>query len=429
VGRSKWIGLALVVLMGGSITAWALQTRAEVHVATAPVSQGPITRRVAATGTLQAVTTVEVGAQVSGIVQSLSADFNSFVHAGQVIARLDPSVYDAQLREAQAALGQTQAALGRANADVLGLQTAREDAQTKLTRAEELAAKQILTQSDLDAARIAMDEAKADLTSGHAAVAEAEAAVAQAKATVDQAAVNLDHTIIRSPIDGIVIDRSVDVGQTLAASVQSPVLFRIAADLTRMQVQVDIDEADVGGVTTGDTVTFGVESYPNETFSGVLSQVRLQPVAQVSVTATTIPASAVSAATSQVASVVSYAGIVEVSNPDQRLRPGMTADLVLRGSRRASAIRIPNNALSFRPPPDVWEALGTKGPSPAVNGEPRTSEDRRPLEVWEYDGKQFTPVRIATGLADDRWTELVGGGLRPGDTLVTSATVQRRHRL
>ena len=210
--RSIWLGVGLIAVVGGSATVWALHTVSEVRVTTAPVTAGPITRRVAATGTLQAVTTVELGVQVSGIVQSLSADFNSFVHAGQVVARLDPSSYDAQLREAQAAQAQAQAALGRAEADVLGFQTAREDAQMKLTRAEALAENQLITQSDLDAARIAIDEARADLASGQAGVVEARAAIAQAKAAVDQAAVNLDHTIIRSPIDGIVIDRTVDVG-------------------------------------------------------------------------------------------------------------------------------------------------------------------------------------------------------------------------
>jgi HlyD family secretion protein len=412
------------VALVGSATAWALQTTSEVHVTTSPVTAGPITRRVVASGTLQAVTTVEIGAQVSGIVQSLSVDFNSFVHAGQVIARLDPSSYDAQLRQAEAGRAQAQAALGRAEADVQGFQTAREDAQTKLSRAEALAARQLITQSDLDAARIAMDEAKADVASGQAGIAEAKAAVDQATAAVTQAAVNVEHTIIRSPIDGIVIDRAVDIGQTLAVSVQSPELFRIAADLTRMQVQVDIDEADVGGLTTGDVVTFEVESYPNQTFSGTLSQVRLQPVAELSVPATTVPTSTTAAVTTQIAAVVSYTGIVDVANPDQRLRPGMTAELILRGARRANVVRIPNNALSFRPPLDVLHALGT---SPA-SFTPPSRGDANQREVWTYDGKQFTPIFVEAGLADDGWTELLSGAVGAGDPLVTSATVQRRRR-
>ena len=427
--RSTWIGLGLFLTAGTGLAAWALQTTAEVQVTTSPVTAGPITRRVAATGTLQAVTTVEVGAQVSGIVQSLAADYNAFVRAGEVIARLDPSSYDAQLREARAALAEAQAVQGQAEAAVLGFQTAREDAQTKLTRAEALAGEALIPQSDLDAARIAMAEADADLTSGMAGVNQARAAVDASKASVNQAVINVEHTIIRSPIDGIIIDRGVDVGQTLAASVQSPMLFRIAADLTHMQVQVDIDESDVGGLTTGDVVPFDVDAYPNQSFSGTLSQVRLEPIAELTTTATTVPTATVAATTSQVAAVVTYTGIVDVANPDQRLRPGMTAELVLRGSRREHAIRIPNNALSFRPPADVLRALGANGsPLPAAHAA-QAQTDQKPLEVWEYDGKTFTPIPVTAGLADDGWTELLSGAVRTGDALVTSAALQRRHRL
>jgi HlyD family secretion protein len=421
--------LALLLTVASVLAGWALQTTAEVHVTTSPVTVGPITRRVAATGTLQAVTTVEVGAQVSGIVQSLAADYNSFVRAGEVIARLDPSSYDAQLREARAALAEAQAVLGQAEAAVLGFQTAREDAQAKLARAEALAGEQLIPQSDLDAARIAMAEANADLASGTAGVNQARAAVDASRASVNQAVINVEHTIIRSPIDGIIIDRGVDVGQTLAASVQSPMLFRIAADLTRMQVQVDIDESDVGGLTTGDVVPFDVEAYPNQSFSGTLSQVRLQPVAELTTTATTVPTSTAPAVTSQVAAVVTYTGIVDVANPDQRLRPGMTAELVLRGSRREHAIRIPNNALSFRPPSEVLRVLGSNGPSLPVANAARARTDQKPLEVWEYDGKTFTPIPVTAGLADDGWTELLSGSVRSGDALVTSAALQRRRRL
>jgi HlyD family secretion protein len=383
---------------------------------------------VATTGTLQAVTTVELGVQVSGIVQSLSADFNSFVHAGQVVARLDPSSYDAQLREAQAAQAQAQAALARAEADALGFQTARDDAQVKLTRAEALAENQLITQSDLDAARIALDEARADLASGQAGVVEARAAIAQAKAAVDQAAVNLDHTIIRSPIDGIVIDRTVDVGQTLAASVESPVLFRIAASLTDMQVQVNVDESDVGGMMPGDAASFEVESYPNETFHGTLSQVRLQPIAQLTTPATTVPTSTSPGVTTQVATLVSYIAIVDVQNADERLRPGMTAEVLLPGSRREQAVRIPNSALSFRPPTEVLGALGATAAASPPSGTTHAAGGQL-RQVWEYDGKQFTSIPVATGLADDGWTELVSGDVRAGDALVTSAALQRHHRL
>jgi HlyD family secretion protein len=421
-----WFKLALltaVVLAGAA--AWAFRTTTEVQVSTAPVTDGRIARRLMATGTVQAVTTVEVGTQVSGIVASLGADYNSLVHAGQIIAMLDASSYDAQLREAVAGRAQAEAALKRADADVLGFKTAVEDAQMKLTRAETLWDSQLIPRVDLDAANVGLSEAKADLSGGEASVVQAMAAVDEARAAVDQASVNAQHTVIRSPVDGIVIERRVDVGQTLAASVQSPVLFRIAANLERLQVQVDIDESDVGGLTTGDAATFQVDAYPGETFHGTVSQVRVQPVAQQVATATVVGASTASPATSTVATVVSYTTIVDVSNADERLRPGMTAIVVLPGMRREHAVRIPNSALAFRPPPEVLKAIGEVEPPAPGEGE----YDRTLRAVWKYDGRRFTPIAVRAGVADEGWTELVSGSIRPGDALVTSAVLQNRHRL
>jgi HlyD family secretion protein len=427
--RSRWFSLALLTAVFGALAARAFHTSMEVEVSTAPVTTGAITRRVVATGTLQADTTVDVGSQISGIVESLSVDFNSLVRAGQVVARLDPSSYDAQLREARAALAQAQATFGRTQADVLGFATAVEDARTKLTRAESLAAMQLIPQSDLDAARIALQEANADLAAGEATVDQAKAAVAQAQAVVEQASVTLEHTIIRSPIDGIVIDRNVDVGQTLAASVQAPVLFRIAADLTRMQVQVDVDESDVDGLTPGEAVTFDVESYPGEVFQGTLEQVRLQPIADLTDTTTTIPTASTSATTSAPSTVVTYMAIVEVANPGERLRPGMTAEVVLGGSHREHVVRIPNGALAFRPSAEVLQALGEIEPSVStVDSATQNESDGTPQSVWEYDGQQFTRVPVRVGLSGDSWSELLRGSIRPGDEIVTKAVLQRRSR-
>jgi HlyD family secretion protein len=408
--RSKWLGIAFSATVLGGMTAWTVHTTPDVQIATALVTAGPITRRVVATGSVQAVTTVEVGSQVSGIVQSLEADYNSLVHAGQIVARLDPASYDAQLRQARAALAQAQA-------DVLGFETGVEDAQSKLARAEALAAGRLIPQSDLDAARIATDEANADVRGG-------EAMVIQARAAVDQAMVNLERTIIRSPIDGIVTDRNVDVGQTLAASIQSPVLFRIAADLKHVQVQANIDESDVDGLTLAEPATFEVESYPDETFRGTLSQVRLQPVAEETTTATTVATSTASPTSTAVATVVTYAAIIDVANPDERLRPGMTAEVALGGSRRPSAVRIPNSALAFRPPPEVLLALGETDPSVSDAATVVNDTNTRSRDVWEYDGKRFTPIAVHIGLSDERWTELLSGSIRPGDALVTSAALR-----
>ena len=336
--RANWLGMVFGGTVLAGMTAWGFHATPEVQVERALVTAGAITRRMVATGTVQAVTTVEVGSQVSGIVQSLDVDFNSMVRAGQVVARLNPELYVALLQQARAARDQ-------AEANSLGFKVAVEDAQTKLARAEALGAQQLVDPADLDAARIAMDEARADAQDGEAAVAQANAAVAQAAA-------NLDHTVIRSPIDGIVIDRDVDVGQTLAASMQSPVLFRIASNLAHVQVQVDIDESDVGGLTLGEPATFEVESYPAATFHGTVTQLRLQPVAEQTTIATAVATSTASQASSVVATVVSYTAIIDVANPDERLRPGMTAEVGLAGSRRQSAVRIPNGALAFRPPPE-----------------------------------------------------------------------------
>jgi HlyD family secretion protein len=423
--RSTWFRLALfTAILGGAAAALALRTTTDVQVSTAQVTDGRIARRILAAGTLQAVTTVEVGAEVSGVVESLEADYNSLVHAGQIVARLDASLYDAQLRQAQAARNQAEAALRRADADVMGFKTEVEDARMKLTRAEALSDAHLIPQSDLDAALVAMEEANADLAAGEASVAQAVAALDQAGAAVDQASVSVTHTIIRSPVDGIVIERRVDVGQTLAASVQSPVLFRIAANLERLQVQVDVDESDVGGVTTGDAATFEVDAYPGETFLGTVSQVRTQPVAQQTATTTAVGASTTSQATSAVATVVSYTTIVDVVNADERLRPGMTAEVVLPGTRREHAVRIPNGALAFRPPPEVLQAIGETEPPLAGRG---GENDRALRAVWEYDGRRFTPIPVQAGVADEGWTELVSGSIRPGDALVTSAVLQRRH--
>ena len=415
VTTSPWIRWILaVVFLGLGWAARDFRTSTKVEVSTSAVTAGPITRRIVAVGTLQAVKTVEVGAEVSGVVQSLDADYNSPVHAGQVIARIDPAAYDAQAREARAALAQAQATSARAHADVRRFEVAVEDARTRLTRAVALSKTQIIPQSELDAAGIDLGAATAGLAAGEAAADQAEAAVQQAAAAVEKAAIDVEHTIIRSPIDGIAIERNVSVGQTLAASMQAPVLFRISADLRQMQLQVDVDESDVAGLTPGEPATFEVESYRDETFHGTVTQVRLQPVAAPPAIVPGAPGSTPASAPS----VVSYAVIVDVDNADERLRPGMTAQVALTGARHEHVVRIPDLALQFHPPPDVLRALGeAETPAPEVP------------TVWEFDGTQLTPIAVRAGLAGDGWTELLSGPIRSGDALVTSAVVQRRSGL
>jgi HlyD family secretion protein len=425
--RSNVITLVAAAAVIGGAAAWTFHTTTEVQVTTAAVDTGSISRRIVATGTLQATRTVDVGTQVSGVIDSLSADFNSIVHANEVIARLDPGLYDAALGQARAAQLQAEANLNQARASLQGARTADEDARTKYGRAVALSREQLITASDLDAAKIVQDEATADVRSADAEVADAAAAVQQAAANVNQAQVNLDHTVIHSPIDGIVLSRNVDVGQTVAAAVQAPVLFSIATDLRHLQVQLDVDQSDVGELQVGRPVTFQVESYPDETFRGTVTQVRLQPIAEQSTTATTVSSSTLPQTATSVATVVSYAAMIDVDNPDERLRPGMTAEVLVQGIRHDNVTRLPDNALSFRPSADVLKVLGQPEPSVGELASPGDTT-AKPRAVWKFDGKRFTAIPVRVGLADDQWTELMTGAVHAGDVVVTRADVQRRSR-
>ncbi|OLC84063.1 MAG: hypothetical protein AUH72_02975 [Acidobacteria bacterium 13_1_40CM_4_65_8] len=314
----------------------------EPQVNTAPITRGDIIDTVGATGTLQAVTTVQVGSQVSGNIQWLGADFNSIVKKGQVIARLDPSLFDAQLQQIRANLTQARANLTKAQSDLERTKVQLLDAQQKYARAKELAARSLLPQSDLDAAKTAVDSAQASLASQQATVQQAQAAVTQSQASVNQSQVNLDHTIIAAPIDGIVTQRNVDVGQTVAASMQAPTLFIIAADLTKMQVNANIDESDVGRIRPGQHVTFRVDAYPTDTFEGIVAQIRLQPVV--------------------VQNVTTYGTVIDVPNPQLKLKPGMTANVKVEIAKRTDVLRVPTAALRFRPTPEVFAALNQEVP-------------------------------------------------------------------
>src|SRR5882672_9520260 len=250
------VTLLVVGVIGVSVFAYYnfRQTGPKFTVSTAAVTRGDVVDTVGATGTLQAVTTVQVGTQVSGTIQELHADFNSLVKKGQVLARLDPSLFQTQIEQARANLL-------RSEADVERLRVGLDDAKTKFKRAAELSGRQLLPKSDLDAAEVAVRSAEAQLRS-------AEAQVAQAQAALNQNQVNLEHTVIEAPIDGLVISRNVDVGQTVAASMQAPTLYILAADLTKMQVVANLDESDVGRIRPQQAVTFRVDASPNETFQG-----------------------------------------------------------------------------------------------------------------------------------------------------------------
>src|SRR5262245_45961935 len=336
----------IIAAIGAAVGAvYVRRNGTEIQVNTSPITRGDVIDTVGATGTLQAVTTVQVGSQVSGNISWLGADFNSIVKKGQVIARLDPSLFQAQLQQTSANLTQARANLTKAQSDLERTKVQLTDAQQKFTRAKELAARQLLPQSDLDAAKIAVDTAQAMLASQQATVTQAQAAVSQAQASVNQSQVNVDHTIIVAPIDGIVTQRNVDVGQTVAASMQAPTLFIIAADLTKMQVNANVDESDVGRIRPSQHVTFRVDAYPTETFEGTVAQVRLQPVV--------------------VQNVTTYGTVIDVPNPQLKLKPGMTAHVKVEIAKRTNTRRIPSAALRFRPTPEVFAALNQEVPREA----------------------------------------------------------------
>jgi HlyD family secretion protein len=335
--------LLLIAAIGAGAGAYYFKRGGtEPQVNTAPVTRGDIVDTVGATGTLQAVTTVQVGSQVSGNISWLGADFNSIVRKGQVIARLDPSLFDAQLQQAKANLAQAQANITKAQSDLNRAQVMLTDSQQKYARAKELAERSLLPQSDLDAAKIAVDSAQASLASQQATLTQVQASVKQSEASVNQNQVNLDHTIIEAPIDGIITQRSVDVGQTVAASMQAPTLFIIAADLTKMQVNANIDEADVGRIRPGQHVTFRVDAYPTEDFHGTVAQIRLQPVV--------------------VQNVTTYGTVIDVPNAQLKLKPGMTANVKVEINKRTEVLRVPNAALRFRPTSEMFAALNQAVP-------------------------------------------------------------------
>ena len=368
----------LAIVVAATISVGAFYTR---HGDEAPaftteaVSRGDIVNVVSSTGTLQAVTTVEVGSQVSGTIESLSADFNSMVKKGQLLAKLDQSTFIS-------AVDQAKAALVNAEAEVERLRVAQSAAESALSRARDLASRQLIPAADLQDAETTTALAKAQ-------VVGADARVVQARSSVKSAQVNLEKTVIRSPIDGVVIARNVDVGQTVAASLSAPTLFLIAADLSDMQVNASIDESDVGQVLDGQAVTFRVDAYPNDTFRGTVSQIRLNPT-----TAN---------------NVVTYAAIINARNDELKLKPGMTANVTIEVARRDDVLRVPNAALRFKPDAKTLASVG--GTAPA-------SSSKSPM-VWVTENGRLTAIPVRTGAADATHTEVVDPSFGEGALIVT----------
>jgi HlyD family secretion protein len=518
LGAKKQIilgGAALAVLGVAAYYYWGNQSSAPQYM-TAKVERGNLRNTVTATGTLQAVTTVQVGSQASGTLSALNADFNSLVKKGQVIAQLDPSVSKAQVDQARANLQQARAGLQQSIAGVAGSRAGVSDAQAKMLAArstvqnnqsgvssaqanqavlkaqlddalaflkqqEYLMKSGVIAQRDYDLANTAYKTAEArynqavaqvnqavlsQQSSAGSGVAQSQAQVQQSQATVQQtqaqvqqaqaqvqqaeaalrlAEVNLAHTTITSPIDGIVVSRDVNVGQTVAASLSAPTLFTIAGDLTQMQVIANIDQADIGVVEQAKSVKFSVDAFPGKDFDGKIQQMRLNP--------------------QNVQNVVTYNVVIDVNNPDQKLKPGMTANLTITIDERHNVLKVPNSALRFTPTDASGQTTGRSGngagnaggqagqasqgrqgrqstdtagassspgqqPGAQQNGErqfaPATAPvlDGQTRRIWVMgqDGK-LQSRRIKVGLTDGVSTEVVEGGLQEGELVVIGQTL------
>src|SRR3989475_6560318 len=365
----------LIVIGGLLLIAFVvrhLRTGSAATYQTANVTRGPITQAVTATGTLNPVVNVQVGSQVSGNIAKLFADFNSQVKAGQVVAQIDPALFQATVTQAEGDLANAQAAL--------------ELARVNAKRTQDLFARKTSSQADLD-------QAMANLH-------QAEANVKIKQGALDKAKADLEHCTITSPIDGVVISRNVDVGQTVAASLQAPVIYQIANDLPKMQIDSNVAEADVGVVDVGQDVDFTVDAFPMRTFHGKVVQVRNAPIT--------------------VQNVVTYDTVIGVSNPDLKLKPGMTANVSIMVAHKDNVLQIKNAALRYRPAEATTPGeIGSRSPAPA--GARGAGRERRKSErtVYLLSGGQPKPVQIKTGISNGVVTEVVEG-LKEGDRVVTA---------
>jgi HlyD family secretion protein len=431
----------LVLFVAGAAAYFRIDAAAATpRLLTSMVTRGAIVQMVSSTGTLQPVDTVEVGTQVSGTIKTLGADFNSIVKKGQVIAMLDPALFESQVEQARASVARLRADVEQSRVNV-------KDTQQKLARAKALQSQQLIAQSDFDAAQIAADASAA-------AVKSQEAQLGQAEAALRQSEVSLSNTIIRTPVDGIVLSRNVQVGQTMSAGLQAPTLFVIARNLGTMQLNASVNEADIGLVQAAQPVSFTVDAYGEQLFGGKVREVRLQP------TTTN--------------NVVTYTVVIDVPNADQKLKPGMTATVSIEVARADDVVRVPAAAVRFQPTQDVLVAINGKsaedGNAPAnraangrANGKSIDASSRRgngnwtakgngpwagksvtanasssstnasaaatnasagaaspsPIIVWTLAGGRLTPVRATTGLSDGMQVALLNTSLQPGAEIVT----------
>ncbi|MBM4123456.1 MAG: efflux RND transporter periplasmic adaptor subunit [Nitrospira sp.] len=360
------LSAAIAAIASGAVLwYWLSPSEPPVRYKTALVDRGPITATVTATGTVNPVVSVQVGSQVTGKIKALYVDYNSVVTQGQAIAQIDPDPFQSRANQARASLRNARGALVKA-------QAALAQRKLELDRIERLHRQKFVAQADLDAAGTNYRDAAAQ-------VEIAEAQIDQAQAALSNAEMDLGYTTIYSPLDGIVVSRNVDVGQTVAASLQAPTLFVIAQDLTKMQVDANVSESDIAGVIEGREAEFTVDAYPNALFKGLVAQIRNAPIS--------------------IQNVVTYDVVINVNNPDLRLKPGMTANISIVTARQANALRVPNATLRFKPP-----------------GVP---VDRKKTALWLRDRKgQALAVPIKAGIADLQFTEILEGEVHEGDQAI-----------
>jgi HlyD family secretion protein len=428
--RGRWLILVCVVVVGGLLVAWALNRSTPAQHFTAKVERGAINDVVESTGTINAVITVQVGSQVSGTIAKLNVDFNSRVHKGDIVALIDPALFKGAMLQAVADLENAKANLVAAKANLEKANAGLVQTKADYDRAVALTKNGVQSQQQLDLAKANYDSANAGVNGAKANVTQAEAQVSQKDAAVTVAQTNLDYTVIRSPIDGTVVARNVDVGQTVAASLQAPTIFTIAQDLRKMWVYAKTDESDVGNIKVGKPVSFKVDAFPKDTFHGVVSQVRMN--------ATTVQ------------SVVTYDTIIEFANPELKLFPGMTAYVTIPVATVDSVLKVPNTALRYKPPMSSEETLavykqhgidiGEAAAAPNSDSSPGQAAQtpaRAPKAdsavVWKlHTDNTMEPIKVSLGITDHAFTEITAvlkGELKEGDDLIIRSVVAKGQTL
>lgn len=390
----KALLIVVILLLAGGGFYFFSKREQDTTYTTAKIERGTVVASVAATGNLSAVTTIQVGTQVSGTLQKLNVDYNSPVKKGQTIAEIDPSIFKAAVEQSQGNALTAQANLQKARVTLA-------DAQRTLQRNRQLLRDGIISQGDFDVSETAVGSAEASLKA-------AEGSVMQTRGALAQAQTNLSNSIIRSPVDGVVISRAVDVGQTVAASFQTPTLFTIAKDLTKMQIEVSVDEADISRIRVGQTATFTVDAYPEQTFSGKVVQVRSAPVVT--------------------QNVVTYVVVVNLDNREMKLKPGMTANVSIEIARRDNVLKLPAAALRFHPKTadstkaaSTRRAAGDRKTDSSSNGK-GGGKDREGKKggqkVYILKEKKPVAVQVTTGIANNSSIELLEGSLKEGDDVI-----------